>query len=86
MDSSSVTLAPSVQDLEKQGITKVPKQYLQPNQDSILGSKQHLYRNSQLSTLVNFFLVAKIDLSKLLCEDAIELENLDHACKHWGFF
>ncbi|KEH17544.1 2OG-Fe(II) oxygenase family oxidoreductase [Medicago truncatula] len=75
MDGSSVVLAPSVQELEKQGITKVPKQYLQPNQDSIL-----------VSNTTSLPQLPVIDLSKLLCEDAIELENLDHACKDWGFF
>ncbi|KEH17542.1 putative codeine 3-O-demethylase [Medicago truncatula] len=75
MGGSSVVLAPSVQELEKQGITKVPEQYLQPNQDSIL-----------VSNTTSLPQLPVIDLSKLFGEDATELENLDHACKHWGFF
>nr|AFK45966.1 unknown [Medicago truncatula] len=68
-------LAPSVQELAEQGITKVPEQYLQPNQDSILVS------NTTSSPQLPI-----IDFDKLLCEDGIELEKLDNACKEWGFF
>jgi len=68
-------LAPSVQELAEQGITKVPEQYLQPNQDSIL-----------VSNTTSLPQLPIIDFDKLLCEDAIELEKLDNACKEWGFF
>ncbi|CAL0308036.1 unnamed protein product [Lupinus luteus] len=66
---------PSVKELLKQTMTKVPAQYVHPNQDPDVVS----YRTSSPEIPV-------IDLSKLLSEDAIELENLDHACKEWGFF
>jgi len=75
MAGTSVVLAPSVQQLEKEGIEKVPEQYLQPNQDPIL-----------ISNTISLPQLPVIDLSKLLCEDSIELEKLDHACKEWGFF
>ncbi|KEH16106.1 putative codeine 3-O-demethylase [Medicago truncatula] len=68
-------LAPSVQELAKQGITKVPKQYLQPNQDPIV-----------VSNTTSLPQIPIINFDKLLCEDATELEKLDHACKEWGFF
>ncbi|AES97539.1 protein SRG1 [Medicago truncatula] len=73
--TSSVVLAPSVQQLEKEGIEKVPEQYLQPNQDPIF-----------VSNTTSLPKLPVIDLSKLLCEDSVELEKLDHACKEWGFF
>jgi isopenicillin N synthase-like dioxygenase len=72
MASNSFVLAPSVQELTKLGITKVPEQYLQLNQDLVLVSN-----TPQLPI---------IDLGKLLCEDAHELEKLDKTCKEWGFF
>ncbi|GAU21693.1 hypothetical protein TSUD_242650 [Trifolium subterraneum] len=75
MAGSSVVLAPSVQELAKQGIENVPEQYLQPNQDPVVVSN-----TTSLSQL------PIIDLGKLLCEDAIELEKLDNASKEWGFF
>jgi len=67
-------LVPSVQELAKKNITEIPEQYLQPNQDPITVSNTTLQQ------------VPVIDLSKLLCEDASELQKLDHACKEWGFF
>lgn len=68
-------LVPSVQELAKQPITKVPEQYFHPNQDSPV-----ICNTNSLPQ------IPIIDLSKLLSEDAIELEKLDHACKEWGFF
>lgn len=68
-------LVPSVQDLAKQLNTKVPEQYIHPNQDPIVVSN-----TSSLQQ------VPVIDLSKLLSEDELEVEKLDHACKEWGFF
>jgi hypothetical protein len=75
MDGTSIVLAPSVQELANQGIENVPEQYLQPNQDPIVVSN---------TTLSQKFPI--IDLGKLSCEDANELEKLDNACKDWGFF
>lgn len=68
-------LVPSVQDLAKQLSTQVPEQYLHPNQDPIV-----------VSNATSLQQVPIIDLSKLLSEDAFEVEKLDHACKEWGFF
>lgn len=68
-------LAPSVQELAKQGITEVPEQYLQPNQDPIL-----------VSNTTSLPQLPIIDFDKLLCEDVTELEKLHHASKEWGFF
>jgi hypothetical protein len=72
MAGNSFVLAPSVQELAKQGLTKVPEQYLLLNQDHVLVS------NTQQLPI--------IDLGKLLCEDAHELEKLDKTCREWGFF
>lgn len=68
-------LVPSVQELAKKPIIEVPEQYLYPNQDPIV-----------LSNTSSLQQVPVIDLSKLVCEDATELEKLDQACKEWGFF
>ncbi|MCH96289.1 protein SRG1-like [Trifolium medium] len=68
-------LVPSVQEIAKQHNIQVPQQYLQPNQDPI-----------DVSNTTSLQQVPIIDLSKLLSEDSLELEKLDHACKEWGFF
>ncbi|PNY02670.1 protein SRG1-like, partial [Trifolium pratense] len=68
-------LVPSVQELAKQPIIEVPERYLQPNQDPVV-----------VSNTTSLQQVPVIDLSKLLSEDATELEKFDHACKEWGFF
>ncbi|XP_057448034.1 protein SRG1-like isoform X1 [Lotus japonicus] len=69
-------LVPSVQELAKQHMIKVPEQYLHPNQEPI---------NVAPSTTTSLQ-VPIIDLNKLLSEDAIELDKLNSACKEWGFF
>ncbi|XP_024640297.1 protein SRG1 isoform X2 [Medicago truncatula] len=71
----SSILVPSVQELAKQPNTEIPEQYLHPNQDPI-----------NVSNTTSLQQVPVIDLSKLLSEDATELEKLDQACKEWGFF
>ncbi|XP_058761420.1 protein SRG1-like [Vicia villosa] len=68
-------LVPSVQELVKQPINSVPERYLQPNQDSIIVSNTNSLPQ-----------VPVIDLSKLLSDDESELQNLDQACREWGFF
>ncbi|KAK2376050.1 protein SRG1 [Trifolium repens] len=68
-------LVPSVQELAKQPNIEVQEKYLQPNQESIV-----------VSNTTSLQQVPIIDLSKLLSEDANELEKLDQACKEWGFF
>ena len=68
-------LVPSVLELAKQHMTKVPERYVRPNQDPPLVSKTTALPQ-----------VPTIDLNKLLSEDEAELEKLDRACKEWGFF
>lgn len=68
-------LVPSVQELAKKLNLQVPEQYLYPNQDSVV-----VWNTTSLPQ------VPVIDFSKLLSEDATELEKLDHASKEWGFF
>ncbi|GAU35150.1 hypothetical protein TSUD_217830 [Trifolium subterraneum] len=68
---------PSVQELVKKSITKVPERYIQQNQEP-----PHV-----VSSIISLPQVPVIDLNKLLTEeDGNELEKLDHACKEWGFF
>jgi len=72
----SSLLVPSVQELVKQPITKVPERYVQQNQDPLV-----------VSCTKSIPQVPVIDLNKLLSEkDGTELQKLDHACKEWGFF
>jgi hypothetical protein len=68
-------LAPSVQELAKQGIQKVPQQYLLQNQDPVL-----------VSNITSLTQLPIINFDKLLFEDDNEFEKLDQACKEWGFF
>ncbi|CAJ1931771.1 unnamed protein product [Sphenostylis stenocarpa] len=80
MDSQIVKLetslsVPSVHELAKQLITKVPERYLHPNQDPII------------SDTISLPQVPVIDLNQLLSQDeSPELEKLNQACKEWGFF
>nr|AFK39688.1 unknown [Lotus japonicus] len=66
---------PSVQELAKQPITKVPEQYVRPNQEPPV-----------ISNTTSLPQVPVIDFNKLFSDDGAELEKLDHACKEWGFF
>ncbi|XP_027361944.1 protein SRG1-like [Abrus precatorius] len=67
-------LVPSVHELSKQPITKVPEQYLQPNQEPPISNTETLPQ------------IPVIDFNILLSGDVTELQKLDHACKEWGFF
>ncbi|KAK7319170.1 hypothetical protein RJT34_03888 [Clitoria ternatea] len=66
---------PSVQELAKKSLIKVPDQYVIPEGESVLASNA-----------TSLPQVPVIDLSKLLSKDLKELEKLNHACKEWGFF
>lgn len=68
-------LVPSVLELAKQPMTEVPERYVRPNQDPPV-----------VSNTISLPQVPVIDMNNLLCEEATELEKLDHACKQWGFF
>lgn len=67
-------IVPSVQELAKHHITKVPERYVRPNQDTAVCYPTSLPQ------------IPVIDMNKLLSEDVTELDKLDHACKNWGFF
>ncbi|XP_027361942.1 protein SRG1-like [Abrus precatorius] len=70
-------LVPSVQELAKHPITKVPERYVRLNQDPTVS----------VSNTISLPQIPVIDLSKLLSEDGLsELQKLDNACKEWGFF
>ena len=66
---------PSVQELVKQPMSKVPERYIRPNQVPPV-----------VSNTTSLPQIPVVDMGKLLSEDATELEKLDHACKEWGFF
>ncbi|KAK7407473.1 hypothetical protein VNO78_09424 [Psophocarpus tetragonolobus] len=68
-------LVPSVHELAKQPMTKVPERYVHSNQDP-----------PAEFDIIDFPQVPVIDLNKLLCEDDNELHKFDHACREWGFF
>ncbi|KAL2349082.1 hypothetical protein Fmac_003082 [Flemingia macrophylla] len=67
-------LVPSVHELAKQPLTKVPERYLRLNQQPVISDTKSL---PQLPV---------IHMNKLLSGDEAELHNLNQACKHWGFF
>ncbi|KAK6284017.1 hypothetical protein POUND7_002969 [Theobroma cacao] len=70
-------IVPSVQELAKEPITKIPHRYLRPEQEphSVLGD--------ELLPSVPI-----IDLQKLVAGDFVDSERkrLHSACKDWGFF
>ncbi|KAK7407721.1 hypothetical protein VNO78_09758 [Psophocarpus tetragonolobus] len=74
--SSRHLVAPSVKELAKEALTKVPERYVNPDIDPPILSNTH-----------SLPLLPVIDLGKLLAEEvkASELEKLDLACKEWGF-
>ncbi|XP_019250878.1 PREDICTED: protein SRG1-like [Nicotiana attenuata] len=69
-------LVPSVQELEKEHLTKIPARYVRPEQESLVisdGSVVHA--------------VPVIDLKKLISGDSMDSERqkLHSACQEWGF-
>ncbi|OVA18944.1 Oxoglutarate/iron-dependent dioxygenase [Macleaya cordata] len=69
---------PSVQELAKQNLEKIPPRYVRPDQDLPVISDVSLVQT-----------VPVIDLQNLLSSEPIgdsELERLHSACKEWGFF
>ncbi|GLT50583.1 hypothetical protein SLA2020_240610 [Shorea laevis] len=73
-------IVPSVQELAKQPITKIPSRYVRPDQSPppITGDLPSPPVPS----------VPVIDLHKLVNPDSVssELDSLHSACKEWGFF
>ncbi|RHN42317.1 putative thebaine 6-O-demethylase [Medicago truncatula] len=78
MDITSI-LVPSVQELAKEQLTKVPERYVLPDHETVV-----------LSNTTSSPQVPVIDLAELLSQDINlkrhELEKLHYACKEWGFF
>ncbi|KAJ1399939.1 Oxoglutarate/iron-dependent dioxygenase [Sesbania bispinosa] len=74
----TAALVPSVQEIAKEALTKVPERYVRP----------HHERPILCTTTTPLPQVPVIDLSKLLSQDLKEreLKQLHHACKDWGFF
>ncbi|XP_027362714.1 protein SRG1-like [Abrus precatorius] len=70
-------LTPSVKELSKEPLTKVPHRFFRPEIDP------SIFSNSQFSPQLPV-----IDLNQLLSEGlkGPELQKLDIACKEWGFF
>ncbi|KAL3522613.1 hypothetical protein ACH5RR_015447 [Cinchona calisaya] len=70
-------IVPSVQELSKERISKIPPRYVHHDQESPIVSHENL-----LPT------VPVIDIQALLSENSMdsELEKLHLACKEWGFF
>ncbi|XP_047147551.1 thebaine 6-O-demethylase-like [Vigna umbellata] len=70
---------PSVKELAKEALSKVPERYVLPNIDPPI-----LFNTHSLSDQIPV-----IDLAKLFLPQELkppELENLHLACKQWGFF
>lgn len=70
-------IVPSVQELAKEPIIKIPPRYVRDDQDP-----QTVSDDSSLPS------VPVIHLERLVVEDSLssELEKLHSACKDWGFF
>ncbi|RDX62830.1 Protein SRG1, partial [Mucuna pruriens] len=77
LELGSPLLIPSVKELAKEALIKVPERYVRSDIDPPILSNTHSL--PQLPV---------IDLNKLLAEEVKghELEKLDLACKEWGFF
>ncbi|KAE8726238.1 putative Senescence-related protein 1 [Hibiscus syriacus] len=69
----SSLLVPSVQEIAKKPLLKLPPPYVRTDEDSPIVS--HTNPSPQVPVL---------DMQKLLSQQ--ELEQLHHACKEWGFF
>lgn len=69
---------PSVQELTKEPLTRVPPRYIRPDQDSRIISSPPSSRPQ----------VPIIDMERLLSQysDHSEVEKLHLACRDWGFF
>nr|KYP57139.1 Protein SRG1 [Cajanus cajan] len=78
--SGTSLLVPSVQELAKHNLSKVPQRYIQPQQheEIVVISKEV---NGDLEIPV-------IDMHKLLSQEfgSSELDKFHLACKEWGFF
>ncbi|XP_050231003.1 oxoglutarate-dependent flavonoid 7-O-demethylase 1-like [Mercurialis annua] len=68
---------PCVQELAKESSTTVPLRYVRPHQDSPI-----IFDSASLPQ------VPVIDLQRLFSQEFMDLElnQLHHACKEWGFF
>ncbi|XP_021722456.1 protein SRG1-like [Chenopodium quinoa] len=67
-------LVPSVQELAKGSLAKVPERYVQINQ------------NPSIIQADNDLQVPIINFEKLINKDGFELEKFHSACQDWGFF
>ncbi|KAK7319165.1 hypothetical protein RJT34_03883 [Clitoria ternatea] len=78
MDAAASLTVPSVQEIAREGLKSVPERYVRPQHERPILS----------STTTPLPQVPVVDLSKLLSQEfkQSELENLNYACKEWGFF
>ncbi|KAK6273213.1 hypothetical protein POUND7_010296 [Theobroma cacao] len=72
-------LVPCVQQLSKEPLVKVPPQYVRTDEDP-----SFISNSSSCLAQVPVIDMQKLHYSKDLKDT--ELEQLHHACKHWGFF
>ncbi|XP_027341601.1 protein SRG1-like [Abrus precatorius] len=72
-------LVPSVQELAKENISKVPQRYIQPQHENVVVISEEANRRLEIPV---------IDMQSLLSResDSSELTKLHLACKDWGFF
>ncbi|KAM1041889.1 hypothetical protein FF1_031058 [Malus domestica] len=79
-------LVPSVQELVKKPIVKIPPRYIQPHHQD--GNYQEHDMNINSEHLADQ--IPSIDMHKLLSQESTkseaELARLHFACKEWGFF
>lgn len=79
MEKEEYLIVPSVQEIVKGQLTKVPERYVRPHHDYPI-----------ISTTTPLPQLPVIDFTKLLSQDlnlkGPELHKLHSACKQWGFF
>ncbi|CAO2823455.1 unnamed protein product [Amaranthus hypochondriacus] len=75
-------LVPSVQEIAKECLEKVPDRYIQ-----VISANQEDYGLNDCDINVNDDIqVPIIDMEALIAGDGLELDKLHSACQDWGFF
>ena len=77
-ETAEIGSHPSVKELAKEALSKVPERYVRPDIDPPISSNTHSLPQIPVIDLTKLFLPQELK--------APELKNLHLACKEWGFF
>ncbi|KAK7348954.1 hypothetical protein VNO80_23749 [Phaseolus coccineus] len=77
-ETAEIGSHPSVKELAKEALSKVPERYVRPDIDPPILSNTHSLPQIPVIDLTKLFLAQELK--------APELQNLHLACKEWGFF